>query len=121
MQITKASSKRARRSRAEWAKEVRDYRASGQGAAAYAAAHNLNPGTLCGWASKLGQGAGREPREQRFLPVRVTGQERARPREERLGEVEVTLRNGWRVRVAGEVLPEGLVDLLELLEGGGRC
>lgn len=123
MQLTRATIKRDRRSRAEWAKEVRSYRASGQGAAEYAAAHGLNAGTLCAWASKLGQSAPRERerRERRFLPVRVTGGERARAGEERLGEVEVTLRNGWRVRVAGEVPPEGLLELLELLEGGGQC
>ena len=121
MQITKASNRRARRSRAEWAKEVRSYRASGQGAAEYAARHNLNAGTLCCWASKLGKSAAPERGERRFLPVRVTGGERATARAERLGEVEVTLRNGWRVRVAGEVPPEGLVALLELLEGGSRC
>jgi hypothetical protein len=120
MQITKTSSKRARRSRAEWAKEVRRYRASGQGASEYAATHGLNAGTLCVWASKLGKVEAPERGERHFVPVRVTG-ESARPRDERLGEVEVTLRNGWRVRVAGEVPPEGLVDLLELLEGGRRC
>lgn len=121
MQIAKASSKRARRSRAEWAREVRSYRASGQGAAEYAAAHDLNAGTLCAWVSKLGKAETTAPerRERRFVPVRVTRGERARA-EERLGEVEVTLRNGWRVRV-GEVPREGLVELLELLEGDSRC
>lgn len=37
---------------------------------------------------------------------------------------KVTLRNAWRVRVAGEVPPDGLVELLQLLallEGGSRC
>lgn len=120
MQTAKALSKRARRSRAEWAKEVRSYRASGQGAAEYAAAHDLNAGTLCAWVSKLGKSEEPERRERRFLPVRVTGGERGRAHEEQLGEVEVTLRNGWRVRV-GEVPREGLVELLELLEGDSRC
>ena len=123
MQIAKASNKRARRSRAEWVKEVRNYRASGQGAAAYAAAHNLNAGTLCGWASKLGKAATAGASERRFVPVRVTrdGGGRARERGERLGEVEVTLRNGWRVRVAGEVPLDGLAELLQLLEDGSAC
>lgn len=100
---------------------MRNYRASGQGAAAYAAAHNLNVGTLCGWASKLGKAESVGTSERRFVPVRVTRGGGEHPRGEHLGEVEVTLRNGWRVRVAGEVPPEGLVELLELLEGGGRC
>lgn len=121
MQITKASSRRSRRSRADWAKEVRRYRASGQGAAEYAAAHGLNAGTLSVWASKLGKSYAPERKEGRFLPVRVIGGEGARAHEERLGEVEVTLRNGWRVRVAGEVPPEGLVELLQLMEEGSRC
>ncbi len=73
------------------------------------------------WASKLGKIEVSERGERRFLPVRVTGGESGGPREERLGEVEVTLRNGWRVRVGGEVPREGLVELLELLEGGGQC
>lgn len=122
MQIAKASNRRARRSRAEWAKEVRRFRASGQGAAEYAAAHDLHAATLCAWASKLGKGQTPEGERKvpRFLPVRVTGREGTLARE-RIGEVEVTLRNGWRVRVAGEVPPEGLIELLELMEGGSRC
>ena len=120
MQIVKASSRRARRSRAEWAKEVRRFRASGQAAAEYAAAHGLHAPTLCAWASKLGKGQPPEGerRAPRFLPVRVTEGPLAG---ERIPEVEVTLRNGWRVRVAGEVPPEGLIELLELMEGGSRC
>jgi hypothetical protein len=121
MQIARESSKRARRSRADWAKEVRSYRASGLGATEYAASRGLHPGTLCGWASKLGKSdeAGRQ--EPRFLPVRVAGEKQARAESKRPTEVEVTLRNGWRVRVAGEVPPEGLVELLVLLEGDDRC
>jgi hypothetical protein len=121
MQIAKESEKRARRSRADWAREVRSYRASGLGATEYAASRGLHPGTLCGWASKLGKSEESGRREPRFLPVRVVGEQRARVESKRPTEVEVTLRNGWRVRVAGELPPEGLVDLLVLLEGEDRC
>jgi hypothetical protein len=121
MQITRESRKRARRSRADWAKEVRSYRASGLKAAEYAASRGLHTGTLCGWASKLGKNEVADRREPRFLPVRVGGDEGARAYARRPAEVEVILRNGWRVRVAGEVPPEGLVELLMLLDGGDRC
>jgi len=101
--------------------EVKRYRASGLKAAEYAASRGLHAGTLCGWASKLGKGAeaGREVR--RFLPVRVGGVGAAGAHSKRPAEVEVTLRNGWRVRVAGDLPPEGLVELLVLLEGEERC
>lgn len=121
MQISKASSKRARRSRAEWIKEVRSYRASGQGAEEYAAAHNLNAGTLCGWASKLGKEGARPSSTGRFLPVRIARAEDARASRGPASEIEVVLCNGRRVRIAGEVPREGLAELLALVEGGSRC
>ena len=120
MQIARESKKRARRSRADWVGEVKRYRASGLKAAEYAASRGLHTGTLCGWASKLGKGAG-EREVARFLPVRVGGGAAAGAHSKRPAEVEVTLRNGWRVRVAGDLPPEGLVELLVLLEGGERC
>jgi hypothetical protein len=121
MQMARESRKRARRSRADWVEEVKRYRASGLTAAEYAASRGLHAGTLCGWASKLGKGAEREREMRRFLPVRVGGGSAARAHSKRPAEVEVTLRNGWRVRVAGDLPPEGLVELLVLLEGGERC
>ena len=101
--------------------EVKRYRASGLKAAEYAASRGLHAGTLCGWVSKLGKGAEAERAVPRFLPVRVgdggaTGAHSARP-----AEVEVILRNGWRVRVAGDLPPEGWVELLVRLEGEERC
>jgi hypothetical protein len=100
--------------------EVKRYRASGLKATEYAASRGLHAGTLCGWVSKLGKGVDAEREAPRFLPVRVGGGA-ASAQAKRPAEVEVTLRNGWRVRVAGDVPPEGLVDLLVLLEGGDRC
>ena len=94
-------------------------------AAEYAASRGLHAGTLCGWVSKVGKVAGTrteaERSEPRFLPVRVGGTAGERAHSKRPAEVEVTLRNGWRVRVAGELPPEGLVELLVLLEGEERC
>jgi hypothetical protein len=100
--------------------EVKRYRASGLKAAEYAASRGLHAGTLCGWVSKLGKGVA-ERDVPRFLPVRVGGGGAASARSKRPAEVEVTLRNGWRVRVAGDLPPEGLVELLVLLEGEERC
>jgi len=121
MQIARESRKRGRRSRADWVDEVRRYRASGLKAAEYAASRGLHAGTLCGWVSKLGKGAEVEREARRFLPVQVGDGGSARAHAKRPAEVEVTLRNGWRVRVAGELPPEGLVELLVLLEGEPRC
>ncbi len=101
--------------------EVKRYRASGLRAAEYAASRGLHAGTLCGWVSKLGKDADAEREAPRFLPVRVGDGASASALAKRPAEVEVTLRNGWRVRVAGDVPPEGLLDLLVLLEGGDRC
>jgi hypothetical protein len=101
--------------------EVKRYRASGLKAGEYAASRGLHAGTLCGWASKLGKGAEAEREARRFLPVRVAGGGGAGAQRTRPAEVEVTLRNGWRVRVAGDLPPEGLVELLVLLEGEARC
>lgn len=119
MQIARETRKRGRRSRADWVDEVKRYRASGLKAAEYAASRGLHAGTLCGWMSKLGKGAETEREVRRFLPVRVGGAASANSK--RPTEVEVTLRNGWRVRVAGDLPPEGLVELLVLLEGEERC
>lgn len=101
--------------------EVKRYRASGLKAAEYAASRGLHAGTLCGWVSKLGKGTEADGEVPRFLPVRVGGGGAASAHAKRPAEVEVTLRNGWRVRVAGDVPPEGLVELLVLLEGEERC
>lgn len=120
MQIARESRKRGRRSRADWVDEVKRYRASGLKAAEYAASRGLHAGTLCGWVSKLGKGAEAEREVPRFLPVRVGGGA-ASGQSKGTAEVEVTLRNGWRVRVAGDLPPEGLVELLVLLEGEERC
>jgi hypothetical protein len=120
MQIARESRKRGRRSRADWVDEVKRYRASGLKAAEYAASRGLHTGTLCGWVSKLGKGTEANGEAPRFLPVRVGGGGAA-SHAKRPTEVEVTLRNGWRVRVAGDLPPEGLVELLVLLEGEERC
>jgi hypothetical protein len=104
---------------------VKRYRASGLKAAEYAASRGLHAGTLCGWVSKVGKGASTRTKAEReaprFLPVRVGGTTGERAHAKQPAEVEVTLRNGWRVRVAGDLPPEGLVELLVLLEGEERC
>ena len=101
--------------------EVKRYRASGLKAAEYAAPRGLHAGTLSGWVSKLGKSMEAEREVRRFLPVRVGEGGAASTHSKRPAEVEVTLRNGWRVRVAGELPSEGLLELLVLLEGEARC
>lgn len=75
------------------------------------------------WLKDAGVAGGAEADREvpRFLPVRVGGGGGASAHSKRPAEVEVTLRNGWRVRVAGDLPPEGLVELLVLLEGEARC
>jgi len=102
-------------------KEIRRYRASGQGAAEYAAARGLNAGTLCGWASKLGEVEAEQDSERRFLPVRVKRAEDAAGSVVHPGELEVILCNGRRVRIVGDVPRERLAELLTIVEGGRGC
>jgi len=96
--------KRARRKRADWIPEVQRWRASGQDADAYAAAHGLHPRTLAWWARQLeGSGAKRDLAKptSKFLPARLTASRATSAvvavRER--SEVEVVLCNGRRVLV----------------------
>ena len=128
--------KRARRKRADWIPEVQRWRASGQDAEAYAAAHGLHPRTLAWWARQLeGSGAKRGSGDDsgakrglarpasKFLPARVTDSRAtsAVAAEPERHEVEVVLRNGRRVRVSREFQLEALARLLDAVEAGGAC
>jgi len=125
--------KRARRKRADWIPEVQRWRASGQDADAYAAAHGLHPRTLVWWARQLeGSGAkqqgggakrGLGKRTLKFLPAKLTDSRAASavaavPERH---EVEVVLRNGRRVRVSREFELDALARLLDTVEAGGPC
>src|SRR6476620_7222153 len=62
---------RERRTRAEWQKIVRRWRASGVSAASFAARHGLSPHTLQWWASTLGVIAVDE-KKVALVPVEIT-------------------------------------------------
>ncbi len=150
--------KRAHRSRSEWLEEARRWRATGKSAEEYAREHDLNARTLTWWASRLSvrkeglrkkkavQGAERESRTPKFLPVCVvehtTASGHARsPGEVRLAVepeawrrpsaasapeppcgIEVVLLNGRRVRFGAGVNETVLARVLEIAEEGGiRC
>lgn len=125
--------KRARRKRADWIPEVQRWRASGQDAEAYAAAHGLHPRTLVWWARQLegsgakqqGSGAKRGPAKHtsKFLPARLTDSRATSAVEvaPEHHEVEVVLRNGRRVRVSRECQLDALARLLDAVEAGGPC
>lgn len=124
--------KRRRRKRADWIPEIQRWRASGQDAEAYAAAHGLHPRTLVWWARQLeGGGAkqgGRAKRDlakptSKFLPARLTDSRAtsAVAAVPERNEVEVVLRNGRRVLVSRDFELEALARLLNTVEAGGPC
>jgi hypothetical protein len=72
------TSRRARRSAAEWQAEVAGWLTSGLTAREYAKSQGVHARTLMGWASRLVKGAGRSGRDgtqkseaAHFIPVRV--------------------------------------------------
>jgi hypothetical protein len=120
--MTIAPAKRARRTRAEWTVEVARWRKSGLGSAEYATQRGLKRGTLLWWSRQVGAvsvadgpvgAAGVKP--VTFVPLRVreehaevsTGQ----------GAIEVILRNGRRVRIAGAVDGGILARVIDAAEG----
>lgn len=117
--------KRPSRTQAEWIEEVRRWRKSGLTATEYGAKHDVHPGTLMVWGSKLREvvplaGRRRQRGAGMFLPVRATSGERPPVSTAEAG-VEVVLRNGRRVRVGGDFQAEVLARVLDVAEGGGRC
>ena len=83
-----------------------------------------------GWASRLGQAAGRSrrggsrPREAtRFLPVRVVAPPSSMSRTEGAPRLsaEVILKSGRRVLLSGEIRLDQLSQLLDALEGQRTC
>ena len=146
--------RRAHRSRSEWLEEAKKWRATGKPPEEYAGEHGLNARTLTWWASRLSvrkqgsrkkaeEGAERESRTLRFLPLRVvehtptTGDARspaeARPalepaagpcpvvasRPEARCDIEVVLLNGRRVRFGAGVDETVLARVLKIAEEGG--
>lgn len=121
-----------RRSRAEWAAEIAQWRQSGLSAGEYAEAHGLKRSTLCWWSSKLGGelSTSSSPKlpgkpisaATPFLPLRVSGVGPAEcARDHSAGELEIALPNGLVVRVRGEVSSALLSRVLEVAERGVAC
>ena len=124
--------RRPKRSAEEWLQEVNRWRSSGQSADVYARTHDLHPGTLAFWASRLRHGADSRPARKStngasasaFLPVRVSSKSALREISTEMsvvGGLEVVLTNGRRVRVAGPFRAESLAQLLAVVEGGATC
>ena len=118
------TSKRRRRPRGEWLKEVRSLRDSGLGPEEYATKKGLVLSTLKYWIQAL-----RSELEVRaksavpgFLPVSVLPTARA-PSSDAAVMVEVDLANGRRLRM--HVKPDmdfrRVTDLLNAIEGGRTC
>jgi crotonobetainyl-CoA:carnitine CoA-transferase CaiB-like acyl-CoA transferase len=130
--------RRARRSHAEWKREVREWKSSGLTAAAYAAKRDLAVSTLKGWAGVLKREhfSGRPSRGEKgskervaaqgvamtFLPVRVARSEghRAAGAAGVALKTDVLLKGGQRVRV-GLLNVEQVAALVHALEGASRC
>lgn len=123
--MTVKGRKRPSRTRAEWIEEIRRWRKSGQTAAEYGAEHDVHPGTLVFWGSKLRDVvpiAVRRPQRRpvaKFVPVRVSSA--APAASSASGDLEVILRNGRRVRVSDDFDPALLARVLETAEGGTIC
>lgn len=101
----------ARRSRAAWAKIVREWRASGKSARLFASRRGLSRHSLQWWASKLRREDGADASRLEFveIPPPVVEREEAR--------FEVVLANGRRVFVAPRFDEAALARLLVLVEG----
>jgi|SRR5664279_180087 len=99
-----------RRSRAEWAKDIGEWRESGGTAKAYATARGLNPGTFAWWIRQLQPdsstraiGTPEEPTSKEgipgFLPLRAVSEKAQHRMTERALTIEVDLANGRRLRL----------------------
>jgi hypothetical protein len=108
----------ARDTRATWATRVARWRSSGLSAATFAAREGVNPRTLTYWRWRLrAEGsAARLPatRPAPFVEVVVPPVVR-----DTLGDVEIVLRAGYRVRLGQTVAADMLRTVLDVLEARG--
>jgi hypothetical protein len=118
------SSKRKRRPRAAWLKEVRSLRDSGLSPEEYAAKKGLVLSTLKFWMRVLRSDVEARTKSAvpAFLPVSVLHTART-PSSEAAVMVEIDLANGRRLRM--HVRPDTdfkrVADLLNAVEGGYPC
>jgi hypothetical protein len=118
------SSKRQRRPRAAWIKEVRSFRDSGLSSEAYAAKKGLVHTTLKYWMRVLRNSVEASPKStvSAFLPVSILPAARAQATDTAV-MVEIDLVNGRRLRmhVRPNMDVRRVSDLLNAVEGGHPC
>ncbi|WMS43468.1 transposase [Acuticoccus sp. MNP-M23] len=81
--------------------------------------HDVHPQQLYAWRSMMRKASSPPVPVQTFLPVEIAEQPVQDPAPERrcrTKAVEVTLRNGRRLRVDPEIAPETLARLIQTLE-----
>ena len=81
--------------------------------------HDVHPQQLYAWRSMMRKASSPAVPVPAFLPVEITAPPASEPapeRRRRTKAVEVTLRNGRRLRVDPEIVPETLARLIQTLE-----
>jgi hypothetical protein len=102
--------------RAEWARRVEAWRASGQSARAFVQGRGYAAGTLHWWSWCLGgrtAGRGPKPGEVRLVPLVVSAKPEASSR-----PLVVELRGGHRAQLERRFDPDLLRQLLSAMEPG---
>jgi len=106
--------------RAEWAKRVEQWEASGLSAAAFAKRERLVAKRLVWWRWKLrASPSARAASPLDFLPVRVVSTATARP--STAGSIEIVLPNGRIVRVPAGFDEGDLERVLVVASGSASC
>lgn len=101
------------RSRDEWARLVARWRASGKSGKRFAERHGLSASSLYDWGRRLETDEVEVDREPAFAELRVVD----RGSSARLSGLDIVTHSGRVVRVSGEVDPDQLRTVLEVVEG----
>jgi hypothetical protein len=108
----------AHEKRAAWTARIGRWNSSGLSATAFAAREGVNPRTLAYWCLRLRRAGGSTrlpaPARTPFVEVVVPPVEPAL-----VGDIEIVLRAGYRVRVGERVAAERLCTVLDILEARG--
>jgi hypothetical protein len=122
------TTRRHRRTKAEWTKLVEEWRRSGLSSDEYAKQHNLGRLNLLKWAARLApdrrkdgdpHNQGRNP--TRFIPLQLASEGQTRRQEQLQGSIELELPDGCLVRVRGEVSSAVLAKVLAAVQGPKSC
>ena len=109
---------RSAKSRAQRARLVRQWRASGDSQAAFARRYGVHPRTFWGWCHAAPAAPARPGNPPRFLPVQVVRPAEPAARAERAPHptgVEILLTSGERVRVAPDTAPAWVAAIVVAL------